>query len=74
MHRNGLSDAEWRALHGPASLPAQAKEATKRARSALATCRGDVKGAFAVLGGRGCQGTLPDIAERLETYRKLGGQ
>lgn len=73
LHRNGLTDAEWKALHGPASLPAQAKEATKRARGALNTCRGDVKGAFAVLGGRGCLGTLPDMHERIETYRKLGG-
>ncbi len=73
LHRNGLSDFEWAALHGPDSLPAQAKEATKRARGALNTCRGDVKGAFAVLGGRGCKGSLPDMGERLETYRKLGG-
>lgn len=73
MHKNGLSDAAWAALHGPDSLPAQAKEATKRARGALGECRGDVRGAFALLGGRGCAGTLPDMAERLETYRKLGG-
>lgn len=73
LHRNGLSDPEWAALLGPASLPAQVKEATRRARGALNTCRGDVKGAFAVLGARGCLGTLPDMPERLETYRRLGG-
>lgn len=73
LHKNGLHDAEWKALHGPASLPAQAKEATRRARGALHTCRGDVKGAFAVLGGRGCLGTLPDMGERIATYKKLGG-
>lgn len=73
LHRIGLPDAEWAALHGPDSLPAQAKEATRRMRGALNTCRGDVKGAFAVLGGRGCAGTLPDMAERLATYKKLGG-
>jgi hypothetical protein len=49
------------------------KIATKRVRGALNTCRGDVKGAFAVLGGRGCAGTLPDMGERLATYKKLGG-
>jgi hypothetical protein len=73
LHRNGMSDAAWAALAGPDSLPAQAKEATRRVRAALGECRGDVRGAFALLGGRGCSGTLPDMAERLETYRKLGG-
>lgn len=73
LHKNGLTDEQWAALHGPGSLPAQVKEATRRARGALGECRGDVRGAFALLGGRGCAGTLPDMSERLATYKKLGG-
>lgn len=73
LHRAGLNDAEWSALLGPDSLPAQVNVAVRRSRGALKVCGGDARGAFAVLGGRGCQGTLPDMGERLATYKKLGG-
>jgi len=74
LHRNGLKLEQWQALHGPASLDAQATEAVKRVRAALFMCRGEpdeVLAAFRSFSGRGCRSPLKGEASRVETYRKL---
>jgi len=67
-HRNGLSQADWDRMHGLENIDFQIAEATRRARSALAQCRGDVRGAFAALSGRGCEAKLKDIDARVNTF------
>jgi len=67
-HRNGLSQADWDRMHGLENIDFQIAEATRRARSALAQCRGDVRGAFAALSGRGCEAKLKDLDKRVETF------
>lgn len=71
--RIGMPEKEWEALCGPDGLDRQVKEATRRARSALATCRGDVAGAFSAYGGRACHKRSRTTAARVDTYRRLGG-
>lgn len=71
LHRNGLDDATWTQMTGVENTPAQVHEAAKRARWALRECRGDVRGAFVILGGRGCSGTIPGIENRVATFQKI---
>ena len=76
LHKNGLSDAEWAALHGPGTIDAQAKEAVRRVRSAFATCRGEPdwpRAAIAQYAGAGCRGAhkLKDMNARVKTYSQV---
>ena len=72
LHRDASMTADtWSRMHGLENVPVQAREAAKKVRWALRECRGDVKGAFAVLGGRGCSGTIPGVEGRVEMFRKL---
>ncbi len=72
MHRNGITDAEWAALKGPGTIDAQVKEATRRVRSAFATCKKQgALGAIRAYAGRGCESPLKDEAARLATYEGI---
>lgn len=76
LHQNGLSDEQWEALKGPGSLDAQVKEATRRVRSAFATCKGEpdvVRAAIAQFAGAGCKGMhrVSKFTERLQTYYRV---
>jgi hypothetical protein len=62
---------QWDRMHGVEHIAVQAEAAASMARWALRTCRGDVRGAFAVLGGRGCAGTIKGIDERVRVYRSV---
>jgi hypothetical protein len=76
-HRNGLSAADWDRMHGVENIDFQAERAAKHARWSLRECRmkGDaqIRSAFALLGGKSCSGTLPDIEQRLAAYRRVRG-
>jgi len=70
-HRLMLTDEQWDRLHGLEHVDAQAAEAVRRARSALAQCGGIVRQAYAVLSGRGCGASLPDLDRRMSSFNSV---
>lgn len=72
LHRNGLNDSQWGALLGPESFDAQATEAVRRVRSAIATCRSrGMLGAFRAYAGRQCDAPLAGEQARLATFQSI---
>lgn len=72
LHQNGLSSSAWASLLGAESYDAQATEAVRRVRSAIATCRSHgMLGAFRAYAGRQCDATLKGEASRLATFTSI---
>ncbi len=74
MHRNGMALAQWDRMHGLENIGSQAAQAARLARWALSECRaqGDARvlGAFRLLGGKSCTGSLPGEADRLAAFKR----
>lgn len=72
LHRSADMTADtWARMHGIENVRVQAREAARRVRWALRECRGDARGAFALLGGRGCAGSIPGVDARVATFERL---
>lgn len=70
IHRVAASSREaWEAARTDIRVATQ--EAAFVLRRMRAMCRGDVRRSFIAYGGRGCDGKLPDIEKRVETFRKV---
>jgi hypothetical protein len=72
-HQNGRPDAEWSRLRGLENIDHQVASASRRARGFIGMCP-TIEGAFRALGGRGCDGRLPDAGKRVATYQRTLGR
>jgi hypothetical protein len=72
--KNSMSDEEWSRMVGVENTRSQVARAAKHSRWALATCKGNARGAFVVLGGRRCDQSIPGIEKRVEFFNKALGR
>lgn len=68
--KNSMSESDWEKMVGVENTRFQVERATKHARWALSACKGDVRGAFVVLGGRRCDQSIPGVEKRVEFFNR----
>lgn len=72
LHQNGMRAEDWNRMHGVENTPMQVARAVRQARWALRQCPDDrIRGAFRVLGARGCGLPLKGEAERVATFGRI---